>query len=164
MMRLGVLQSNSKTPGCGYDANGFLTQGKLACFGLRVIITINTRLRCSVRHEQHTAGLLQKLMDSGLRKLDGNDMDQVTFDQTYELAEILINKATKEQLAECARLLALNLAHHQIKHGEIPVDQTLALLRTFERSEEHLNLLIEGMLNLIGVLMNVCAGVGQSKH
>lgn len=89
---------------------------------------------------------------------------RLTFDQAYELADMLINKATKDQLAECARLLALNLAHHQIKHGEIPVDQTLVLLRSFEQTEEHLNLLLEGMLNLIGVLVNVSTDLGQTKH
>ncbi len=87
-----------------------------------------------------------------------------TFDQTYELANMLMEKATKEQLAECARLLALNLAHHQLKHGEIPVDETLALLRTFELNEEHLNLLVDGMINLIGVLLNVCGGSGETRH
>lgn len=87
-----------------------------------------------------------------------------TFDQTYELANMLMEKATKEQLAECARLLALNLAHHQLKHGEIPVDETLALLRTFELNEEHLNLLVDGMINLIGVLLNVCGGSGDTRH
>jgi hypothetical protein len=91
-------------------------------------------------------------------------VDRLTFDQAYELTDMLINKATKDQLAECARLLALNLAHHQIKQGEIPVDQTLALLRSFERSEEHFNLLMEGMLNLIGVLVNVSGGAIQTKH
>ena len=88
----------------------------------------------------------------------------LSFDQTYDLANMLIKKATKDQLAECARLLALSLAHHQINHEEIPVDQTLASLRSFEWSEEHLNLLMEGMLNLIGVLVNVCGDVRQVKH
>jgi hypothetical protein len=90
--------------------------------------------------------------------------DISTFDQTYELADMLIKKATKEQLAECARLLALNLAHHQIIHGEVPVDQTRALLCTFEPNEEHLNLLIDGMVNLIGVLLSVCGGLRGAKH
>ncbi len=88
----------------------------------------------------------------------------LTFDQTYDLANMLIKKATKDQLAECARLLALSLAHQQINHEEIPVDQTLASLRSFEWSEEHLNLLMEGMLNLIGVLVNVCGDVRQVRH
>ncbi|SET56269.1 hypothetical protein SAMN05216412_108103 [Nitrosospira multiformis] len=90
--------------------------------------------------------------------------DLITYDQAYDLANILIKKATKEELAECARLLALNLAHHQVKHGEIAVIDTLTLLRSFECTEEHLNVLMEGMLNLIGVLVNVCGGVGQAKH
>jgi hypothetical protein len=88
----------------------------------------------------------------------------INYDQAYDLANILIKKATKEELAECARLLALNLAHHQVKQGEIAVEDTLTLLRSFERTEEHLNVLMEGMLNLIGVLVNVCGGVGQAKH
>ena len=77
---------------------------------------------------------------------------------------MLIKRATKDQLAECARLLALSLAHQQINHEEIPVDQTLASLRSFEWSEEHLNLLMEGMLNLIGVLVNVCGDVRDVRH
>jgi hypothetical protein len=88
----------------------------------------------------------------------------LTFDQTYDLPNMLIKKATKDQLAECARLLALSLAHQQINHEEIPVDQTLASLRSFEWSEEHLNLLMEGMLNLIGVLVNVCGDVRHVRH
>ena len=91
-------------------------------------------------------------------------MDTLALEQTYELADILIKKATKDQLAECARLLALNLAHHQINHGEIAVEETLSLLRVSEPNEEHLNMLMEGMLNLIGVLVNVCGGPGQVKH
>lgn len=90
--------------------------------------------------------------------------DTLTFEQAYELVDILLKKATKEQLAECARLLALNLAHHQMNKGEIPVEPTLTLLRSFERSEEHLNLLMEGMLNLIGVLVNVCGNQENIRH
>jgi hypothetical protein len=47
--------------------------------------------------------------------------DLSNFEQYYKMADQLIEQATKEQLAECARLLALNLAHHQSKHGEIPL-------------------------------------------
>lgn len=38
--------------------------------------------------------------------------DLSTFERYYKLADDLIAQSTKEQLAECARLLALNLAHH----------------------------------------------------
>lgn len=91
-------------------------------------------------------------------------VDTSSLDGTYELANILIKRATKDQLAECARLLALNLAHHQIKKGEIPVDETLSLLEVAEPTQEHLDVLVEGMLNLIGVLVNVCGDAGHVKH
>ena len=39
----------------------------------------------------------------------------------YTLADRLIDQSSKEELAECARLLALNLAHYQGKYGELPV-------------------------------------------
>jgi hypothetical protein len=35
--------------------------------------------------------------------------DLSTFEQYYKLADMLIMQANKEQLAECARLLALSL-------------------------------------------------------
>ena len=88
----------------------------------------------------------------------------ITFDEANDVADMLIRKASKDQLAECARLLALNLAYHQIRQGELPIDETLAQLRSFELNDEQLALLMEGMLNLIGVLINVCGGVGQAKH
>lgn len=97
--------------------------------------------------------------------ITGKKMTQtLTFDHAYQLTNLLIKKATKEQLAECARLLALNLAHYQIKQSEIPVNETLAILGSFERNEEHLHLLIEGMLNLVGVLVNVCGEAGHVTH
>lgn len=90
--------------------------------------------------------------------------DLSIFEQYYKLADMLIEQATKEQLAECARLLALNLAHHQGKHGEIPLDDTLALLDSTEPSDEQLQLLSDGMKNLVGVLGNVCSGLESEKH
>lgn len=58
--------------------------------------------------------------------------DLAAFKQYYKLADFLIEEATKEQLAECARLLALNVAHYQGKCGEIPLDETLAALGATE--------------------------------
>jgi hypothetical protein len=48
--------------------------------------------------------------------------DLSPFEQYYKLLDMLIEKATKEQVAEYARLLALNLAHYQAKYGEIPLE------------------------------------------
>lgn len=90
--------------------------------------------------------------------------DLSTFERYYKLADDLIAQSTKEQLAECARLLALNLAHHQELHGEIPLDQTLAILDGTEPAEAQLKLLTDGMENLVGVLGNVISGLGEQKH
>jgi hypothetical protein len=48
---------------------------------------------------------------------------------------MLIEKASKEQLAECSRLLALNLAHYRARYGEIPLDETVALVDIPEPNE-----------------------------
>ena len=45
--------------------------------------------------------------------------DLSTFGQYNKLADLLIEKVSKEDLAECARLLAMNVAHYQSKYGEL---------------------------------------------
>lgn len=67
--------------------------------------------------------------------------DQSDLQQYYRLADILIEQAGKEQLAQCARLLALNLAHYQGKFGEMPLEDTLAILaRIFHHPHAESNL------------------------
>jgi len=80
------------------------------------------------------------------------------------LAGLLIKNATKEQLAECARPLALTLARHQSMHGEIPLDETLAMLDAPAPNVAQARLLTDGMINLVGMLGNVCSGLGEVKH
>ena len=86
------------------------------------------------------------------------------FQQYYRLADILIEQASKEQLAECARLLALNLAHYQGRFGEIPLEDTLAVLDATEPNDEQEVLLRDGMEVLVGVLGGVLSGLGEEKH
>ncbi len=77
---------------------------------------------------------------------------------------MLIAQATKEQIAECARLLALNLAHYQSKYGDLPLEETLAMIDADEPNEEQVVMLANGMENLVGVLGTVCSGLGEPKH
>jgi hypothetical protein len=90
--------------------------------------------------------------------------DLSEFDQYYKLADMLIDQADKGQIAECARLLALNLAHYQGKYGEIPLDETLAILDAEEPNDDQARLLASGMQNLVGVLGSVVSGLGEKKH
>ena len=84
--------------------------------------------------------------------------------QYYRLADILIEQASKEQLAECAKLLALNLAHYQGKFGEMPLEDTLSILDATEPNDEQVVLLRDGMENLVGLLGGVLNGLGEEKH
>jgi hypothetical protein len=90
--------------------------------------------------------------------------DQSDLQQYYRLADILIEQAGKEQLAQCARLLALNLAHYQGKFGEMPLEDTLAILDAIEPNDEQEVLLRDGMEILVGLLGGVLSGLGEEKH
>ena len=90
--------------------------------------------------------------------------DLSEFQQYYTLADRLIEDASKEQLAECARLLALNLAHYQGKFGELPLDETLAIINATEPNDGQAVLLRDGMEVLVGVLGSVLSGIGEEKH
>jgi len=58
------------------------------------------------------------------------------FKRFYALADQMIADASKKDVAETARLLALNLAHYQGKFGDLPLEGTLAMLNmdTLKRS------------------------------
>lgn len=90
--------------------------------------------------------------------------DLTTFNQYYALADQLIAQASKEDLAECARLLALNLAHYQGRFGELPLEDTLATLEAPEPNAAQAQLLTRGMETFVGLLGNVMSGLGEDTH
>ena len=90
--------------------------------------------------------------------------DLLNFQQYYQLADQLIEKSSKEEIAECARLLALNVAHYQSRFGELPLEERLAMLSMNYPNEEQFRLVASGMEILVGVLGNVVGGVGENKH
>lgn len=63
-----------------------------------------------------------------------------------------------KDVAETARILALNSAHYQSKFGELPLDETLAMLHTNRQNEAQLAMLVSGMETLVGVLGMVRGG------
>ena len=90
--------------------------------------------------------------------------DLSLFAQYNKLADILIAQASKDQIAECARLLSLNLAHYKMKYGNLPLEETLAMIDADEPNDDQAKLLAHGMENLVGVLGAVCSGLGEAKH
>ncbi|CAH1905356.1 conserved hypothetical protein [Candidatus Nitrotoga sp. HW29] len=90
--------------------------------------------------------------------------DLVELAHYYNLADQLIEKASKQDIAETARLLAVNLAHYKMKYGELPLDETLAMIDMDKPNSEQTQMLVNGMETLIGVLGNIVMGIGQEKH
>jgi hypothetical protein len=82
-----------------------------------------------------------------------------------QVADQLVSIATKEDLAEALRLVAMNVAHFQSKYGELPLDETLAVAYTDEPNQTQLQLTADGMEVMIGVLGSVVQGFEpQASH
>jgi hypothetical protein len=90
--------------------------------------------------------------------------DLSTFEQYYKLADQLIEKMSKEDIAECARLLALNVAHYQFEYGELPLDETLGMISMGKPNDEQIQLMSDGMEVFVGVLGSVASGMELQKH
>ena len=63
-----------------------------------------------------------------------------------------------EDLAECARLLAINLAHYESVHGALPLDETLEIAYTEEPNQAQIDLMSRGMETMVGVLGGIVQG------
>ena len=56
---------------------------------------------------------------------------------TYLAAtDALIEQATKEEVAEVARVLALHVAHYRKRYGDVSIEESLEMLRTETVSDE----------------------------
>jgi hypothetical protein len=77
------------------------------------------------------------------------------------LTDRLVQFANKEELAECGRILAMNLAHYKMKYGELPLDDGIFLAERDQLSDQQAELVVEGMETLVWVLGNVIQGPDQ---
>lgn len=64
----------------------------------------------------------------------------------------MIADATKDQLAETARILALQAAHYARKYGDLPLPDLHALLGVTELDSETVQMLRDSAEALVGVL------------
>ena len=74
------------------------------------------------------------------------------FKAYWQLSERMIADATKDQLAEASRILALQAAHYARKYGELPLPDLQSLLGATDLDSEKLQLLQDGAEALVGVL------------
>ena len=81
--------------------------------------------------------------------------DATDFPAYASLADQLIERATKEQLADVARLLALNIGWYQQRYGDVPQETLLKMVRAETLDDDTLALLSSGMQNLVSALLEV---------
>ncbi len=77
------------------------------------------------------------------------------FKDYYKRLDGMIADSTKADLAECARLLALNVAHYKAKYGELPLEEHQAMLEADDIDEDLAKLLASGILEMTMVLATV---------
>jgi hypothetical protein len=78
------------------------------------------------------------------------DLEQ--YAEHHHLGEQLVADATKTELVECARLLALQVAHYQAKYGESLLEQAILTATNDDPDPETAKLLNEGAQTFFGVL------------
>lgn len=74
------------------------------------------------------------------------------FKAYWQLSEELIADASKEDLAEVARILAMQAAHYARKYGELQLPDLAHLLTATHVNDQNIGLLRDGTEALVGVL------------
>ncbi|MCG3142473.1 MAG: hypothetical protein HDKAJFGB_03941 [Anaerolineae bacterium] len=73
----------------------------------------------------------------------------------------MIAHATKDDLAEVARILALQAVHYARKYGEMQLPDLTHLLTATSLDDDGVGLLRDGTEALVGVLAMVTGGIGE---
>ena len=68
-----------------------------------------------------------------------------------KLSDQMFEKTSPQELAECARILALNVAHYRSKFGDLPVSKSLDLLATETIDDEQAKRLADEMQTILAV-------------
>jgi hypothetical protein len=71
------------------------------------------------------------------------------------LADDLIERADKDQLADAMKILALNIGWYHQRSGELPQKELLRMVRRETLGEDGKRLLLHGMQNLVSALAEV---------
>ncbi|MBM3272970.1 hypothetical protein FJY94_06970 [Candidatus Kaiserbacteria bacterium] len=83
------------------------------------------------------------------------------FQAYWKMSEEMIAHATKDDLAEVARILALQAAHYARKYGEMQLPDLTHLLAATSLDDDGVGLLRDGTEALVGVLAMVTGGIGE---
>jgi hypothetical protein len=87
--------------------------------------------------------------------------DLSKLEQYMQLVDRLVQLADKEDLAECARLLAMNIAHYEMIYGELPMQDRLAMTYANDLNDQQNALVTKGMQTMAGMLGSVIHGLDE---
>ena len=76
-----------------------------------------------------------------------------------QLSDKMLARAEREDLEECARILALQCAHYRSKFGELPISDTFDVLSSETMNDEQAKWVGDGMEMVVGVL-----GMLEQEH
>jgi len=80
------------------------------------------------------------------------------FQAYWRVAEEMIGKASKDELAVALRILAMQSAHYARRYSELELPDLMELLATVTLDEGRLGLLKDGCIALVGVLGTIQSG------
>jgi len=83
------------------------------------------------------------------------------FQAYWQMSEEMIANATKDDLAEVARILAMQAAHYARKYGEMQLPDLAHLLSATSVDNDSVGLLRDGTEALVGVLAMVSGEIGD---
>ena len=76
-----------------------------------------------------------------------------------QLSDDMLTRAEREDLEQCARILAVQCAHYRAKFGELPMSDTLDVLASETMNDEQAKWIGDGLEIVVGVL-----GMLEQEH
>lgn len=90
------------------------------------------------------------------------------FPAYVHVADTLIARASKDQLANVAKILALHIGWYHERYGDVPQDELLRITRAETLDGAGKRLVLHGMQNLVGALAEVLGvtldGEEEARH
>lgn len=83
--------------------------------------------------------------------------------QFMRLTDKMVDDGSKNQIAEAARILALQIGHYQRKFGALPIDETMQLLNTAALTEEQAGWVADG-LEILTAVIAIAPNDDESKQ
>ena len=76
-------------------------------------------------------------------------------------SDTLLEQASKEEIAEIARVLALHVGHYRTRFGDVPISESMELLTTEKITDEMAATLAAGSEALVEVLKALGSPEGE---